>query len=493
LVFLVAILTLFACNLWGLFEVPLPAGIAALGERANLGNFAAGAFATLLAVPCSAPFLGTALGFALGAGPREIIAIFLALGFGMALPYFLVAALPRVAALLPRPGRWMIHLRRVLGVLLAASAAWLLFVLQGEIGLRAALGIGVLMAIVAATLAWLRDAGPRWAMLGVALAEALLVPAAARPPAETAPASGIWRAFDPAAIPTLVRDGNIVFVDVTADWCLTCKVNERLVLDSAGVRQALDRPKVIAMRADWTRPDPAIAAYLYRFKRYGIPFNAVYGQRAGRTALAGAPHRRRGDAGADRGRGALTRGGAGRDFSQSSRYGERRIRKTNEEAAMTIAVGDKIPSAKLKTMTAEGPKDISTDEIFGGKKVVLFAVPGAFTPTCSAKHLPGFVEKAAQIKGKGVDTIACLAVNDAFVMGAWGKAQNTDGKVLMLADGAAAFTKQLGLDLDLSAPGMGVRSKRYAMVVDNGVVKALNVEAPGAFEVSSADAILRAL
>jgi glutaredoxin/glutathione-dependent peroxiredoxin len=160
---------------------------------------------------------------------------------------------------------------------------------------------------------------------------------------------------------------------------------------------------------------------------------------------------------------------------------------------MTIAVGDKIPSAKLKTMTAEGPKDISTDDIFNGKKVVLFAVPGAFTPTCSAKHLPGFVEKAAQIKGKGVDTIACLAVNDAFVMGAWGKSQNTDGKVLMLADGAAAFTKQLGLDLDLTGPGMGIRSKRYAMVVDNGVVKALSVEAPGAFEVSSADAILRAL
>lgn len=160
---------------------------------------------------------------------------------------------------------------------------------------------------------------------------------------------------------------------------------------------------------------------------------------------------------------------------------------------MAIAVGDKIPSAKLKTMTAEGPKDISTEDIFNGKKVVLFAVPGAFTPTCSAKHLPGFVEKADQIKGKGVDTIACLAVNDAFVMGAWGKAQNTDGKVLMLADGSAAFTKQLGLDLDLTGPGMGVRSKRYAMVVDNGVVKALNVEAPGAFEVSSADAILKAL
>jgi peroxiredoxin len=160
---------------------------------------------------------------------------------------------------------------------------------------------------------------------------------------------------------------------------------------------------------------------------------------------------------------------------------------------MTIAVGDKIPSAKLKTMTAEGPKDISTDEIFNGKKVVLFAVPGAFTPTCSAKHLPGFVEKAGDIKGKGVDTIACLAVNDAFVMGAWGKAQNTGDKVLMLADGAAAFTKQLGLDLDLTGPGMGVRSKRYAMLVDNGTVKALNVEAPGAFEVSSADAMIKAL
>ena len=160
---------------------------------------------------------------------------------------------------------------------------------------------------------------------------------------------------------------------------------------------------------------------------------------------------------------------------------------------MTIAVGDKIPSGKLKTMTAEGPKDVSTEELFNGKKVVVFAVPGAFTPTCSAKHLPGFVEKAAQIKAKGVDTIACLSVNDAFVMGAWGKAQNTGEKVLMLADGAAAFTKQLGLDLDLTGPGMGVRSKRYAMVVDNGTVKTLNVEAPGAFEVSSAEAILKAL
>jgi glutaredoxin/glutathione-dependent peroxiredoxin len=160
---------------------------------------------------------------------------------------------------------------------------------------------------------------------------------------------------------------------------------------------------------------------------------------------------------------------------------------------MTIKVGDKIPSVKLRHMTAEGPKEITTDEIFKGKKVVLFAVPGAFTPTCSAKHLPGFVEKAAQIKAKGVDTIACIAVNDAFVMGAWGKAQSTDGKIQMLADGNGDFARAVDLEMDGSGFGLGKRSKRYAMVVQDGVVKTLNIENPGAFEVSSADAILQAL
>ena len=160
---------------------------------------------------------------------------------------------------------------------------------------------------------------------------------------------------------------------------------------------------------------------------------------------------------------------------------------------MAIKVGDKIPSAKLRVMSAEGPKEISTDEIFGGKKVVLFAVPGAFTPTCSAKHLPGFVQNAAAIKAKGVDTIACLAVNDAFVMGAWGKQQGADDKVLMLADGNGSFTKELGLEMDGSAVGLGTRSQRYAMVVENGTVKTLNVEPPRAFEVSSAEAVLKAL
>jgi suppressor for copper-sensitivity B len=280
LVFLIAVITLFACNLWGFFEVPLPRAVAGLGERHTLGNFAAGAFATLLAIPCSAPFLGTALGFALAAGPREIVAIFLALGIGMAAPYLLVAAVPRLAMLLPRPGRWMIHLRRALGVLLAASAVWLIWVLASTIGARDAFAVFALMAIAGASLALMREPGPRWATLAVALFAALLVPEFSPPPIAATAADARWQNFNPAAIGGLVRDGHVVFVDVTADWCLTCKVNERLVLDAAPVRAALQQSGVVAMRADWTRPDPAIASYLNRFSRYGIPFNAVYGPAA---------------------------------------------------------------------------------------------------------------------------------------------------------------------------------------------------------------------
>ena len=150
---------------------------------------------------------------------------------------------------------------------------------------------------------------------------------------------------------------------------------------------------------------------------------------------------------------------------------------------MTIQVGDKIPSATLKQMTPEGPKDITTDELFRGKKVALFAVPGAFTPACSQRHLPGYVDKAADIKAKGVDEIACVAVNDVFVMTAWGKEQRAEGKVRMLADGSGDFVRALGLELDLSKMGLGTRSKRYSMLVDNGVVKSLNVEQqPGQVE-----------
>ena len=160
---------------------------------------------------------------------------------------------------------------------------------------------------------------------------------------------------------------------------------------------------------------------------------------------------------------------------------------------MAIKVGDKVPSAKLQIKTKDGVQTKTTDELFGGKKVVLFALPGAFTPTCSAKHLPGFVNNFQAIKAKGVDAIACLSVNDAFVMDAWGKDQNVEDKVMMLADGNADFTKAVGLTMDGSGYGMGTRSQRYAMVIDKGVITALNVEAPGAFEVSSAESILKAL
>ena len=160
---------------------------------------------------------------------------------------------------------------------------------------------------------------------------------------------------------------------------------------------------------------------------------------------------------------------------------------------MTIAVGDKIPSSTLTTMTADGPGPVSTDEFFAGKKVVLFAVPGAFTPTCSAKHLPGFIEQADEILAKGVDAIACMSVNDVFVMHAWGKDAGVEDKVVMLADGNGDFTKQLGLELDGRGFGMGVRSQRFAVIVEDGTVTELNIEEPGAFQVSSANHILSQL
>ncbi len=160
---------------------------------------------------------------------------------------------------------------------------------------------------------------------------------------------------------------------------------------------------------------------------------------------------------------------------------------------MTIQVGDSIPSATLTIVTADGPSAVSTDDIFKGNKVALFGVPGAFTPTCSAQHLPGFVANADALRAKGVDSIVCLAVNDAFVMGAWGKDQNVGDKVTLVADGSAAFTKAAGLELDLTERGLGLRCQRFSMVVDDGVVKSLNIDAPGTFEATSAEKILEQL
>lgn len=159
---------------------------------------------------------------------------------------------------------------------------------------------------------------------------------------------------------------------------------------------------------------------------------------------------------------------------------------------MTIQVGDKVPSVNFKHMTAEGPADISSDEVFAGKKVVFIAVPGAFTPGCSMTHLPGFVVNADALKAKGADTIACMAVNDAFVMGAWGENQNAQ-EILMLADGNADFTSAIGLELDATGFGMGKRAQRFGMIVEDGTVTYLGIEAPGEIKVSSAEAMLEQL
>ncbi len=157
---------------------------------------------------------------------------------------------------------------------------------------------------------------------------------------------------------------------------------------------------------------------------------------------------------------------------------------------MTISKGDTLPETTFVTMTENGPEAVESSAYFAGKKVALFSVPGAFTPTCSAKHLPGFIEKAAELKAKGIDEIACTAVNDPFVMGAWAKSAGADGTVTMLADGNGDFAKAVGLEMDGSKFGLGTRGQRFSMIVNNGVVEQLNVEAPGDFKVSSADHML---
>lgn len=291
LLFMVAVLVLFAANLWGLFAVHLPGtiGDAVAGPgagRPHLANaFFTGAFATLLATPCSAPFLGTAVGYALSQGAPETLAIFAVLGLGLALPYLAVAALPRLVARLPRPGRWMIQVQRVMGIALAGTALWLISVLAASAGMAwAMLALGLAVAAVAAFAlgAWKAD----WRRASGLAALALLVAVVAMPPvmldrslpgAATPGVAALWQPFDRAEIPSLVAAGRTVVVDVTADWCVTCLVNKRLVLDQGEVAAWLGRPEVAPRRADWTRPNDAIAAYLASFGRYGIPFNAVYG------------------------------------------------------------------------------------------------------------------------------------------------------------------------------------------------------------------------
>jgi suppressor for copper-sensitivity B len=279
-------LTALAGNLWGWFEIPLPGFAGRLAEatesqRGLLGDFLTGALATLLATPCTVPFLSTAIGFALAGGTGQIFGMFLLIGLGLSAPYLLVAAVPELALHLPHPGRWMLHLKRILGLGLAGTALWLLHVLAGQVGLAAALATGAALVVVAALLALARlPRSARAAGLGLAALAAFLAPsliAEAPPPAMQ---EGVWKPFSEMALADLLDKGRTVLVDATAAWCINCQVNKALVFDRGWTADALMKGRIAGLRADWTNPDPAIARYLAGFGRYGIPFDAVYGPRA---------------------------------------------------------------------------------------------------------------------------------------------------------------------------------------------------------------------
>jgi suppressor for copper-sensitivity B len=288
LMFLILLLTFFAANMWGVFEIPLPRALADNLDTSYhpklAGDFATGAFATLLATPCSAPFLGTAVGFALGSGIRDIISIFAALGLGMALPYLSIALFPRVATMLPKPGAWMLHLRRILGIALAATAAWLVWVLAAQITAMYAVVFGLFMTAIILLLI-LKNHGIKKGLITFGILEFCLVAlvlgfsGALKPKTDPVMARQ-WLAFDQNALNADIAEGKTVFLDVTADWCLTCKANMKFSLSDEAVTQRLFQTDVIAMQADWTNPDPVITDLLHKYGRYGIPFNIVYGPRA---------------------------------------------------------------------------------------------------------------------------------------------------------------------------------------------------------------------
>jgi suppressor for copper-sensitivity B len=301
--FLASVVVLFCLNLWGLFEIPLPQRLARLGgsgPREGLaGHFASGLFATLMATPCSAPFLGTAVGFALAQEAPVILAIFAAVGLGMGLPYLLLAAAPGTARFLPRPGEWMNTLRGVMGFLLAAAAVWLFYVLSSQVSPErvAAVELGLLALSL---FLWLRHRqmssgsprqGMRWtrwiseigmiASVAATVGTAAIAPAtgSTKDPRLAAEASAgliSWEPWERARAEELAGQGKLVFVDVTADWCFTCKVNERLVLETPEIAGAFAEHGVVPMKADWTNRDDDIGKFLAEHGRYGIPFYLLY-------------------------------------------------------------------------------------------------------------------------------------------------------------------------------------------------------------------------
>jgi suppressor for copper-sensitivity B len=290
LILMTIIVILFACNLWGFFEISLPRVLADIGGGSAHtdglgGHFVQGAFATLLATPCSAPFLGTAVGFALARGPLEIFSVFSALGIGLASPYLAVALFPSLATRLPKPGLWMIRLRQILGFALLATALWLLSVLYAVTTVTSVIILGVMICAIIITLfvAFRFPAHKQKtsAVVAIIILATILYPIA---PADknqamiTSDDDAIrWQKFDEATIGRLVATGRTVLVDVTADWCITCQVNKAVVLGQDPVLSLLADGSVDAVKADWTLPDDTIARYLARYGRYGIPFNIVYG------------------------------------------------------------------------------------------------------------------------------------------------------------------------------------------------------------------------
>lgn len=290
LLFVFLVLIAFSASLWGVFEIDLPSGLGSWlishEGKGRVKDFLSGVFATLLATPCSAPFVGTALGFALARDIKEIFLVFLFLGLGFASPYFLVASLPQRFILLPKPGAWMVWVQAVLGASLALTALWIGWILSFHLPLWV-LFLSTLLALIALSLFWIKHhkkpSLKAWAFAGplflVAWGLSWVLPHehTHEKLTQTSPVLDFWKPFEPDAIPDLVKQGKIVFVDATAEWCVTCAVNKTLVLNDPSITHLLARSDVIVMRADWTKQDPQITHFLQAHGRYGIPFNIVFG------------------------------------------------------------------------------------------------------------------------------------------------------------------------------------------------------------------------
>jgi len=290
--FMVIILTLFAANTWGLYEIILPGRISHIAEKAGRGrtfkaSFFEGAFATLLATPCSAPFLGTAVGFALSRGVVEVFLVFVSLAIGMSTPFFLVALFPHFASKMPKSGPWLNWLKKIISLVLLVTSLWLLSVIKHQVSATAAFIISLLMILIITLLLARRFIPFRYLLVFKMSICTIIICALLTPLHLAVPKSGVeqnnnsvmagWELFDPEKITKFVRAGNVVFVDITAEWCITCQLNKSRVLQTDEVIELLNGPNVVKVRGDWTKPEDSIANYLAKFKRFGVPLNVIYG------------------------------------------------------------------------------------------------------------------------------------------------------------------------------------------------------------------------